>query len=162
MKKLKSRAGMTLVELLCVVAILVLVSAMMATGIQLGARSYRQSVTYSDAQMLCSTLTTAVGDELRYARDIESDNSFFSSRGDNCSLIVTEGHLVMQQTDGSETQSFPLVPEALYAHGIQIADFTMTPENGIFTVTLVISDSAGTALTSTKFQVLPLNQPPAA
>ena len=56
--KLKDKKGLTLVEMLCTVAILVLVSMVMVLGVQLGVRSYAKSVSYSEAQVLCSALTT--------------------------------------------------------------------------------------------------------
>ena len=65
--KLKDKKGLTLVEMLCTVAILVLVSMVMVLGVQLGVRSYAKSVSYSEAQVLCSTLTTTISDELRYS-----------------------------------------------------------------------------------------------
>ena len=52
--KLKDKKGLTLVEMLCTVAILVLVSMVMVLGVQLGVRSYAKSVSYSEAQVLCS------------------------------------------------------------------------------------------------------------
>lgn len=47
--KLKDKKGLTLVEMLCTVAILVLVSMVMVLGVQLGVRSYAKSVSYSEA-----------------------------------------------------------------------------------------------------------------
>ena len=82
--KLKDKKGLTLVEMLCTVAILVLVSMVMVLGVQLGVRSYAKSVSYSEAQVLCSTLTTTISDELRYSGTLKVDGSgsvtgFFSS-----------------------------------------------------------------------------------
>lgn len=59
--------GFTLVEMLCTIVIILLISALVVTGVQLGVRSYHRSVSDSEAQVLCSTLTTAISDELRYA-----------------------------------------------------------------------------------------------
>lgn len=73
--KLKDKKGLTLVEMLCTVAILVLVSMVMVLGVQLGVRSYAKSVSYSEAQVLCSTLTTTISDELRYSGTLKVDGS---------------------------------------------------------------------------------------
>lgn len=67
------------------VAILVLVSMVMVLGVQLGVRSYAKSVSYSEAQVLCSTLTTTISDELRYSGTLKVDGSgnvtgFFSQQ----------------------------------------------------------------------------------
>ena len=59
--------------MLCTVAILVLVSMVMVLGVQLGVRSYAKSVSYSEAQVLCSTLTTTISDELRYSGTLKVD-----------------------------------------------------------------------------------------
>ena len=68
--KLKDKKGLTLVEMLCTVAILVLVSMVMVLGVQLGVRSYAKSVSYSEAQVLCSTLTTLEGHVQLGGKDI--------------------------------------------------------------------------------------------
>ena len=83
--KLKDKKGLTLVEMLCTVAILVLVSMVMVLGVQLGVRSYAKSVSYSEAQVLCSTLTTTISDELRYSGTLKVNGSgsvtgFFSQQ----------------------------------------------------------------------------------
>ena len=69
--KQKRIAGMTLMELLCALAVVLLVSAGMVLGVSLAVRSYERSVTNSEAQVLCSTLQTIVNDELRYAGTLE-------------------------------------------------------------------------------------------
>ena len=100
--KLKDKKGLTLVEMLCTVAILVLVSMVMVLGVQLGVRSYAKSVSYSEAQVLCSTLTTTISDELRYSGTLKVDGSgnvtgFFSQQfgsGDYTAFTTTpEGHV---------------------------------------------------------------------
>lgn len=88
--------------MLCTVAILVLVSMVMVLGVQLGVRSYAKSVSYSEAQVLCSTLTTTISDELRYSGTLKVDGSgsvtgFFSQQfgsGDYTAFTTTpEGHV---------------------------------------------------------------------
>ena len=96
--KLKDKKGLTLVEMLCTVAILVLVSMVMVLGVQLGVRSYAKSVSYSEAQVLCSTLTTTISDELRYSGTLKVDGSgnvtgFFSQQfGAGAALCGVFGH----------------------------------------------------------------------
>ena len=69
--KLSSRRGVTLTEMLVAVAVLGLVTLAVAVGISSSLRVYNRSVALSDAQTLSSTLSQALMDELRYARDIE-------------------------------------------------------------------------------------------
>lgn len=71
--KLASRRGVTLSEMLVTVAILGLVTLAVSVGISSALRVYNQSVTLSDAQTLTSTLSQAIMDELRYARDIKTN-----------------------------------------------------------------------------------------
>lgn len=65
-KKLKDNGGLTLVELLCAVAILVLLCLMMNTGINMAVKTYRDITAESEAELLVSTLSDALADKLRY------------------------------------------------------------------------------------------------
>ena len=71
---------MTLVELLCALAVVLLVSAGMVLGVSLAVRSYERSVAGSEAQVLCSTLETIVSDELRYAGTLKYDEGGENAR----------------------------------------------------------------------------------
>ena len=93
-EKLRSRRGLTLTELLVAMLILSLVTVGVATGISASLRVYRQATETSDAQMLTSTLSTALMDELRYARDVSgTDDPTFTSGtfGENVSVEVLDG-----------------------------------------------------------------------
>ena len=57
-QKLKNKKGLTLMEMLCTVVIVVLMSALLATGIALAASNMSESVTASEAKVLCDTITT--------------------------------------------------------------------------------------------------------
>ena len=50
----RAKQGFTLVELLCAIVVLLLVSALMVTGIQLGIRALNKSVSASEARVLSS------------------------------------------------------------------------------------------------------------
>lgn len=69
-KKLNSESGLTLVEMLCAVAILVLLVLMLSTGMQMALHAYRDIVAQSEADLLLSTAMDALADDLRYARDV--------------------------------------------------------------------------------------------
>ena len=103
MKKLRGRKGFTLVELLCVLAVLVLVSAGMLTGVLLGVRSYAKSVSYSEAQVLLQTLKTSVSDELRYAGVVRQEAGrpigFFSQRFGQTMVMITHNEEIAQLAD---------------------------------------------------------------
>ena len=82
MGRLRNKKGMSIVELLSAIAVMLLVTVVLVTGVRLGVKAYTKSVSMSEAQILCTTLTTAVSDELRYAGTVHIDESgsvgFFS------------------------------------------------------------------------------------
>lgn len=69
-KKLNSESGLTLVEMLCAVAILVLLVLLLSTGMQMALRTYRDIVAQSEVDLLLSTAVDAIADDLRYAQDV--------------------------------------------------------------------------------------------
>ena len=72
-KKLKDSAGLTLVEMLCAVLILVLLSLMLNTGLNMAMRSYLDLTAESETQLLLNSLTNAIAAELRYAHEVSGD-----------------------------------------------------------------------------------------
>ena len=72
MKK-RAKAGFTLVEMLCSVILVILVSIGLANGVQLAVENYTRSIIHSESQVLCETLTTAVSDKLRNCKEISPD-----------------------------------------------------------------------------------------
>ena len=146
--KLKDKKGLTLVEMLCTVAILVLVSMVMVLGVQLGVRSYAKSVSYSEAQVLCSTLTTTISDELRYSGTLKVDGS-----GDYTAFTTTpEGHVQLGGKD--------ILPAKAYPYGIKAEVKSLTYDGGssLFTVRLSVKDSENkNTLAETTFEVEKLN-----
>ena len=159
--KLKDKKGLTLVEMLCTVAVLVLVSMVMVLGVQLGVRSYAKSVSYSEAQVLCSTLTTTISDELRYSGTLKVDGSgnvtgFFSQQfgsGDYTAFTTTpEGHVQLGGKD--------ILPAKAYPYGIQakVESLTYDDYTSLFKVKLSVKDSENkNTLAETTFEVEKLN-----
>ena len=155
---------MTLVELLCALAVVLLVSAGMVLGVSLAVRSYERSVTNSEAQVLCSTLQTIVNDELRYAGTLEYENGrvvgfFFSQNhpdADNQQSEFTtddEGRVLL----GGQK----LLPNNAYPHGlrasVELKDYGK--ETRIFTAVITVKDRGGDTLAQTELQVKQLNKP---
>lgn len=159
--KLKNKKGLTLVEMLCTVAVLVLVSMVMVLGVQLGVRSYAKSVSYSEAQVLCSTLTTTISDELRYSGTLKVDGSgnvtgFFSQQfgsGDYTAFTTTpEGHVQLGGKD--------ILPAKAYPYGIKakVESLTYDDFSSLFKVKLSVKDSESkNTLAETTFEVEKLN-----
>lgn len=79
MKKLRGSRGVTLTETLCTVLIVLLISAMLAVGVRFAVRTYRESMELSETELLCSTLTAAISDKLRYSGEV-GQNMFIQGR----------------------------------------------------------------------------------
>ena len=147
---------MTLTEVLVALLLLSLVTVGIATGVGASLRVYRQATEASDAQMLVSTLSTALMDELRYARDIQADGSFTSDTfGEGSSVGVTDGRV----TVGGEK----LLSDAVYV-GLRVKDpITVNYVDGVFQVELTIqSGTEDRDVQTVSFAVRALNTQPAA
>ena len=77
MNKLRDQKGLTMVELLVTVVIVLLFSGLVAVGADAGVWSFRTSMADAQAQELCSTLTTALSDKLRYCTVENDPNRIF-------------------------------------------------------------------------------------
>lgn len=66
-KKLKDTGGLTMVEMLCTVVILILLILMMNTGMHMAVRNYYYLTSESETELLLSSLTDTLADKLRYA-----------------------------------------------------------------------------------------------
>ncbi len=156
--KLRACRGMTLTELLTAVLILALVAAGVAAGVGASLRVYRQSVLLSDAQTLSSTLSIALMDELRYARDLDPYTVTFTSAtfGEGVSVDSNDqGHITI---GGKE-----LIGSGAYAGLVVDPGVNYNDATGLFDVSLKIcltnSDgAAGEQLHYVQFFVRPLNE----
>ncbi len=150
--KLASRRGMTLTELLAAVLILALVAAGTAAGVSASLRVYRRSTALSDAQTLTSTLSIALMDELRRARDPGgSGTATFTSGvfGPNVSVETNAGgHITIggQELIGSGAYAGMTAEAGVYYY------------DGLFDVTIkVCRADTNEVLREAGFSVRPLN-----
>jgi prepilin-type N-terminal cleavage/methylation domain-containing protein len=89
MSKLKNNSGMTLIEMLCVLLILVILIMGMGSTMDAGTRIYQEAIFESDSATLAGILNTSMGDILRYSRDVKinegtvgnPENGFVTSDG---------------------------------------------------------------------------------
>ena len=97
-KKLKGEGGLSLVELLCAVVILILLGLLLNTGLQMAVSTCRSIVARSELELLLSTAVDALADELRCARDVSGSGTGFTytsgSFGADTSLAVEEGQIM--------------------------------------------------------------------
>lgn len=161
-EKLRSEQGLTLVELLCTVVILMLLGLMLNTGMQLAMRSYQDMTAQSEAQMLLSTLSDALADDLRYARDVDTEadgklKSYSSDSYGRASLTIDSGQV---KANGKR-----VLPAGAYGNGTYgvalrddgTYDFDVTYNNGFFKVKLRVAQMNGTVSAGTEFTVRCLN-----
>ena len=148
--------GFTLVEMLCAIVVLILISGIMATGVGLGVKTLRKSLVNSESQVLCATLRTAVSDELRYAGTTTVSTTgvtFFSQNyGEYAAYGVND--------DGQVTlKGEKIIPSKSYPHGIkgEVDIISYDDQTGIFSVEVTVTDDDGSLLSETDFQVERLN-----
>lgn len=165
MKKLRSRSGMTLTEMLCALVVLMLISALLVVGVRFGVQTYRTSMADSQAQVLCSTVTAAIEDKLRYCGSVSTvDGKLFiqgigsvSGNDDGGFFSVdTDGQIVLD-TAGEKK----LLGAKSYPRGLKIGDdlsVTFEETRGIFHVKFKVTDTAGTTLASSEFDVKRINE----
>jgi len=108
-EKLKNDRGFTLVEMLCAVAILVLLCLMLNTGLNMAVKTYREITAESETQLLLNSLVDGIAGELRYA-DVEGEDESFTYNG-GCKLILRDNRVVIQVPKaGGASQTVELLP----------------------------------------------------
>lgn len=164
MNRLRDRRGFTLTELLCAVLIVLLISALLVVGIRFAGKTYNSSLKLSEAQELCSTLTSVISDKLRFCGSVVSnengdvDRIFIqdvgSVEGEGAAFRLNDKQQIM--LGDSE-----LLSAAAYPRGLQVRQIALRYDDatGIFTVTLQVGDSTDT-LAETTFHVKRLNHLP--
>ena len=158
MNKLRDQKGLTMVELLVTVVIVLLFSGLVAVGADAGVRSFRTSMADAQAQELCSTLTTALSDKLRYCT-VENDKKriFFQDVGyvdgtvDSVFSVNDDGQL--------ELGGKRFLGKAAYPQGLKINSFSISFADNTFTVSFQIinREDKDTTMASADFQVKRIN-----
>ncbi len=158
MNKLRDQKGLTMVELLVTVVIVLLFSGLVAVGADAGVRSFRASMADAQAQELCSTLTTALSDKLRYCT-VENDKNriFFQDVGyvdgtvDSVFSVNNDGQL--------ELNKKRFLGKAAYPQGLKINSFSISFADNTFTVSFQIinREEKDTTMASADFQVKRIN-----
>ena len=153
--------GISVTELLCAVLIVLLVSALLTVGVRFAGRTYNSSMQLSEAQELCSTLTSVISDKLRFCgtvtpgADGSLDHIFIQDLGS----VEGEGAAFQVNADGQLTLgSTKLLSSAAYPRGLRVRDVSLRYDSasGIFTVTLQVG-TADSTLAETSFEVRRLN-----
>ena len=164
--KNKKTAGLTLVEMLCCVVIMLLVSIGMVNGVSLAVRNYQSSLMASESQLLCSTISSLVTDELRYAGAVDWEKTpiqFGSPSYGRCCFAQNDENQVTNTVSeaGIDTgKSYKLLPSRAYHFGME-ANVTLTKKENspnTFSVTILVSaPNNGPVLAKSQFDVEQLN-----
>ena len=111
MKKLKSKKGFTMIEMLVCVITLILLCMIVTTGSNLAISSMNASLFESESQMLKATLDLCLGDILRHATDVEVNNEeekvvkSFS----NSAYYIDKGIIIVGTRDSGITDAGDLI-----------------------------------------------------
>lgn len=165
-QKLKQPAGFTLIEMLVCVAVLLLTTQLILLAVQLSVKYYTQSAKEADSQLLCTSLATAVKQELQYAMEIEpaEDGQTFTyysrayAHGAGCTLTSAQKQLVVEKAvENAPAVQYPLVGAQMYSNGMG-AELSCRWEDaeGRFSVTVRVLSEEGQELTARDFYVYPL------
>ena len=74
-KKLRECAGFSLVEMLCAVAVLMLLCVMLNSGLSVAMKTYFYLTAEAETQLLLNSLTNAGAGELRFAYEVNGDTN---------------------------------------------------------------------------------------
>lgn len=165
-EKLREEQGLTLVEMLCAVAILILLGLMLNTGLQMAIRSYQDITASSEVQLLLSTLSDALADDLRYARDVttDEDGRLLSYNSDSYNNGGSTASLAIDENGRVTASGQRVLPDGAYGNGtykVQTMNITYVtkPNGSYFTIELKVAQTEGTISAGTEFTVRCLSGP---
>ncbi len=141
LRKLKRTSGFTLTETLAVVIILLLVSGVVAAGMPVAANAYTKVVDSGNAQVLLSTVKTALREELSTATEIDPKDGklyYRSARyGVMAELSSRDGTIWLEYLQSDKSSMDPAVKRPLVstaaATGLKVEYSSITYADGLFT-----------------------------
>ena len=177
-KKLNNK-GFTLVELLCTIAVVILLTSCITLGVGLATKSFDKTYRFAKAQTLSSTLNYLISDELRTACYAKSESGSLRYKSENyigkypgegkktgCVFMKVgddkknEGRIVVDtgdDTDGYNSGGiYTLAAPSLYGDNLLVKDFSVSiSDDSNFKVHYIIVDKKkqDTPLVTNDFQV---------
>lgn len=137
MKKLRSKKGFTLIEMLACVVTLLLLTGICTMGTNLAVNSYNRSMFETDSQTLESTVDMYLGDILRHATLELEENTLLSGNKSiknitNMSYGIYQGKILIKD-DGrfyicktpTDEDGVLLLSETVYTKTLKITEFHM-------------------------------------
>ena len=151
-RKLKSKVGFTLTELLLTTLILLMVSSVVAVGVPTAANAYFKVIDAANAQILLSTTVTRLKSELSLASYVSGDgNSIVYSTNGVHKTISKDAEKGIQVKTNEEAEAQQLVPKAitnsLRSNNMvsEYGDRGITYADGVFTISgLIITKDSKT------------------
>lgn len=150
-EKLNSESGLTLVEMLAAVVVLILLGLLLNTGLQMAMSTYRTIVTQSEVELLLSTAVDAISDDLRYARNVAEDGAdgftyTSDSFGENARFGLDNGQIMVNGKRLLSTGAYGLNG----AYQVQEMKISYTQPNFTIELTVATKDGAISAQTPDK------------
>lgn len=156
-KKLRSRCGLTLIEMVAAAGVLALLGMMLHTGLFMAQDSYTKMTQESESQLLLSTLSDLLSNELRYARDVVTtgDGSLQQYTSAN---YGRETRLELNEEGQLMANNRRMLSTGAYGNGVyRIEAWNITYDGaGVFHVTLKVTGTHSIA-NETSFSVRCLN-----
>ena len=180
-KKLKSRAGLTLTELMITLAILTMFSSACLVGIAAAIRTRNENIKVGNADILASMVSGLITEELSLSSNLKSPDgpsikytSVEGERGDAEMSLSSNGHLMITYGTNASATPKPMLSEAAYGSvskniigtssviELRIDDLQFKITNGadgckIVNVSFKILDSDSNVIKEDSFLVRPLN-----
>ena len=149
-RKIKNSAGFTLAEMLLAVMILLMASAIVATGIPSARNAYEKFVLASNAELLLSTAMNELRNELGTATGIEVTGNVItytnSFTGTKSQISKSDDGIMRQRVVGMDSTKALLVSEVAATGGLRVTYDTVTKNNGAVVFTgLSVKRPTGTA-----------------
>lgn len=153
-QKLKSSAGFTLAEMLLAVMIMLMASAIVATGIPSARNAYEKVVLASNAEILLSTAMNELRNELGTATGIEVTGNVItytnSFTGTKSQISMSDDGIMRQRVVGMDSTKARLVSEEAATGGLYVTYDSVTKKDGavVFTGLSVKRPSSAASLTT--------------
>lgn len=159
-KKIKSRQGFTLVEMLVALLLLGFMMLVVGSGSTVALDTYREGIRYAESATLSSTVQSSVENEMRYAYNIVTAGdqvTSFSSKnyGENTKFLLDANGMVQVESDSG---SVPLLGTKVYTNELSLKELKISmkdapsvPYGKIVEIYIEMSDE--TAVTSNVLNV---------
>jgi len=139
LKKLNSGAGLTILETLVSMLIVIMVFIAVSTGVSIGQKVFLDSSRTSQSNILMESLFTAVEGDLQYATDVSTDANQirFTNAERNfrdATLMYDDWKLIVRMG----ATSYDLVPEPTYT--VAVSGFTASQTGDTVSMTILLSN----------------------